>query len=122
MRPSCCKRRAVGEALAGNRVLGRLTYEDLWLYFEADDGGWAARQVEVRGRDSRPVTAAALEEVLHLRDQGDLAAMVRYERQYGVLAEGSTDGWQDQSQAAEISAEEFDRLWAEARRALGDAA
>ncbi len=23
--------------------------EDLWLYFEADDGGWAARQVEVRG-------------------------------------------------------------------------
>ncbi|MEV6044167.1 hypothetical protein [Streptomyces xanthochromogenes] len=62
-----------------------------------------------------------MEEVLHLRDQGDLAAMVRYER-HGVLAEGSTDGWQDQSQAAEISAEEFDRLWAEARRALGDAA
>lgn len=34
--------------------------EDLWLYFEADDEGWAARQVEVRGQDSRPVTAASL--------------------------------------------------------------
>ncbi|MFE6398134.1 hypothetical protein [Streptomyces alboflavus] len=39
--------------------------DDLWLYFEADDAGWAARQVEVRGQDSRPVTAASLEEMLH---------------------------------------------------------
>ncbi|WP_327748094.1 hypothetical protein [Streptomyces europaeiscabiei] len=96
--------------------------EDLWLYFEANDEGWAARQVEVRRQDSRPVTAASLEEVLHLRDHAGLAAMFRYERQYGVLAEGPMDGWQDQPQAAEISAEEFDRLWAEARRALGDSA
>jgi hypothetical protein len=96
--------------------------EDLWLYFEADDEGWAARQVEVRGQDSRPVTAASLEEVLHLRDHADLAAMFRYERQYGVLAEGPMDGWQDQPQAAEITAEEFERLWTEARRALGDSA
>lgn len=94
--------------------------EDLWLYFEADDEGWAARQVEVRGADSRPVTAASLEEVLYLRDHADLAAMGRYERQYGVLAEGSLDGWQDQPHAAEISPEEFEQLWAEARRTLGD--
>ncbi|WP_432197655.1 hypothetical protein [Streptomyces sp. bgisy027] len=92
--------------------------EDLWLYFEADDEGWAARQIEVRGKDLRPVTAASLEEVLHLRDHADLAAMGRYERQYGVLAEGSLEGWQEQPQAAEISAKEFDGLWAEARRAL----
>ncbi|MEU2516891.1 hypothetical protein [Streptomyces syringium] len=62
--------------------------EDLWLYFEADDEGWAARQVEVRGQGSRPVTAASSAEVVHLRDHADLAAMFRYERQYGVLAEG----------------------------------
>ena len=93
--------------------------EDLWLYFEADDEGWAARQVEVRGKDSRPVVAACLAEVLHLRDHADLAAMGRYEQQYGVLAEGPMDGWQDQPRAAEISAEEFEQLWAEARRALG---
>ncbi|GAA2267883.1 hypothetical protein GCM10010232_70360 [Streptomyces amakusaensis] len=96
--------------------------EDLWLYFEADEEGWAARQVEVRGQDSRPVTAASLEEVLHLRDHADLAAMRRYERQYGILAEGPVDGRQDQPRTAEIPAEEFERQWAEARRALGDSA
>ncbi|MFF3340407.1 hypothetical protein [Streptomyces flavidovirens] len=93
--------------------------EDLWLYFEADDEGWAARHIEVQGKDSRPVTAASLEEVLRLRDHADLAAMGRYERQYGVLAEVVLDGWQDQPQAAEISAEEFERLWVGARRVLG---
>ncbi len=91
--------------------------EDLWLYFEADDEGWAAGQVEVRGQDSRPVTAASLGELLHLRDHADLAAMFRYERQYGVLAEGAMDGWQDRPEAAEITAEEFERLWAEGRNA-----
>lgn len=96
--------------------------EDLWLYFEADDEGWATRQVEIRGQHSRPVTAASLEEVLHLRDHAELAAMGRYEQRYGVLAEGPVDGWQNQPQAAEISAEEFERLWIEARQALGDSA
>ncbi|WP_405656948.1 hypothetical protein [Streptomyces sp. RK9] len=94
--------------------------DDLWLYFEADDAGWAARQVEVRGQDSRPVTAASLEEMLHLRDHADLAAMRRYEQQYGLLAEGPMDGWQGQPRAAEITAEEFEWVWAEARRALDD--
>jgi hypothetical protein len=66
------------------------------------------------------VTAAALAEVLHLRDHGDHAAMGRYERQYGVLAEGPMDGWQDQPRAAEISAEEFEQLRVEPRRTLGE--
>ncbi|MFI5628991.1 hypothetical protein ACIA8E_06340 [Streptomyces sp. NPDC051664] len=92
--------------------------EDLWQYFEADDEGWAVRHVDVQGSTSRPVTAASLEEVLHLRDHADLAAMGRYERQYGVLAEGTLDGWQEAPHASEISAEEFERLWAEARRTL----
>lgn len=68
------------------------------------------------------MTAASLEEVLHLRDWADLAAMGRYERQYGVLAEGPVDGREDQPEAATISAEEFERLWTEARRALGSSA
>ncbi|MEU9197852.1 hypothetical protein [Streptomyces hundungensis] len=96
--------------------------EDLWLYFEADDEGWAARQVEVRGQDLQPVAAASLAEVLHLRDHADLTAMFDYERQLGVLAEGPMEGWQGQPEAAEISEEEFARLWIEARRALGDSA
>ncbi|MGW7513090.1 hypothetical protein ACWGJ0_35975 [Streptomyces massasporeus] len=96
--------------------------EDLWLYFETDDEGWAARQVEIRGRDSRPVTATFLEGVLHLRDHANLPAMDRYERQYGVLAEGPLDGWQNQPQAAEISEDEFELLWTEARQTLGASA
>jgi hypothetical protein len=63
-----------------------------------------------------------LEEVLHLRDHADLAAMSRYEQQYGVLAEGPMNGWQDQPEAAEIPAEEFERLWIGARRSLGNSA
>ncbi len=82
----------------------------------ADDEGWAVREVEVWGYDSRVVRAASLAEVMHLRDHADLASMGRYERQYGVLCEGSMDGWQDQPRAAEISAEEFEWLWTEARQ------
>lgn len=92
--------------------------EGLWLSFEVDDQGWAVRQVAVRETDAAPVTAASLAEVLRLRDHGDLGAMRRYERRYGVLAEGRLDGWWEQPHAHEISAREFDRLWAEARRAL----
>ncbi|KOU09242.1 hypothetical protein ADK86_01735 [Streptomyces sp. NRRL F-5755] len=92
--------------------------EDLWLHFETDEEGWAARHIEIRGKDARPVTAASLEEVLHLRDHADIPAMLRYEHRYGVLAEGPLDGWQDQPHAAELTAEEFDRLWAVARRTL----
>ncbi|MBB6119684.1 hypothetical protein [Nocardiopsis algeriensis] len=93
--------------------------EGLWRYFETDGEGWAVRQVEIREADSVPVTAASLKEVLRLRDHGGLGAMNRYERRYGVLAEGGLDGWQEQPQADGISAEEFDRLWDRARRALG---
>ncbi|MFF1409206.1 hypothetical protein ACFVX6_05305 [Streptomyces sp. NPDC058289] len=96
--------------------------EDLWLYFEADDEGWVARQVEIRGKDSRPMTAASLEEVRYVRDHADLSAMFRYDGQYGILAEGPLDGWRDQPEAAEISEEEFERLWADARRCLGGSA
>ena len=42
--------------------------EDVWQYFEEGADGWASRQVDVRGADSRPLTAASLAEVLHLRD------------------------------------------------------
>ncbi|MEU3491184.1 hypothetical protein [Streptomyces massasporeus] len=48
--------------------------------------------------------------------------MDRYERQYGVLAEGPMDGWQNKPQAAEISEDEFELLWTEARQTLGASA
>lgn len=94
--------------------------EDLWLYFEVDDEGRVTRQVELRREDSKPVTAASLEEVLQLRNNADLAAMGRCEGQYGVLAEGTAEGWQGQPQACEIPAEDFEKRWVEARRVLVD--
>ncbi|WP_176986052.1 hypothetical protein [Streptomyces sp. 2231.1] len=45
--------------------------------------------------------------------------MDRNEQQYGDLADAPLDGWQMQPQAAEISAEEFEQLWADTRRVLG---
>ncbi|MCC3772641.1 hypothetical protein [Streptomyces sp. UNOC14_S4] len=95
--------------------------EDLWLYFEVDDEGWAVRQAEVRRVDARPVTAASQEEVLYLREHAEIAAMVRYEEQYGILSELPLEDWQDEPGVVEVSPEEFERLWAEARRVLGDA-
>jgi hypothetical protein len=71
-------------------------------------------------RDLRRVTAASQEAVLRLRDHADLPAMGRYERHYGVLAEGPMDGRQGQPQAAEVfSALEFELLWTDAWRTLG---
>ncbi|MFF7770399.1 hypothetical protein ACIPIU_00305 [Streptomyces massasporeus] len=57
-----------------------------------------------------------------MHDHAEFAAMGRYERQYGLLAEDAVDGWRNQPQAAEISAADFERLWVEARRALGNSA
>ncbi|MFF8565860.1 hypothetical protein ACF06N_12980 [Streptomyces albidoflavus] len=93
--------------------------EDLWFSLKTDEEGWALRHIEIGGMDGRPRTAASLQEVLHLRDHADLAAMTRYEQRYGTLADAPLDGWQDQPGAAEITEEEFERLWARARRVLG---
>jgi hypothetical protein len=96
--------------------------EDVWQYFEEGADGWASRQVDVRGADSRPLTAASLDEVLHLRDHADLAAMMRYERRFGVLSETVLDGWREAPGAQEITQAEFERLWIEARAVLSGSA
>ncbi|WP_432844828.1 hypothetical protein ACQPXB_26640 [Amycolatopsis sp. CA-161197] len=95
--------------------------EDLIGFIEFGDDGWAIRHVELQGPDRRPVTAASLDEVLHIRDHGDLGDMQAYERQYGVLAEGDVRGWGEADQVVEISGAEFERVWVPARRALDQA-
>jgi hypothetical protein len=40
------------------------------------------------------------------------------EAQYGVLPEGSWDGWQHDTQASEIPGTDFEALWSAARKAL----
>ncbi|MFE5029249.1 hypothetical protein ACFRAO_39650 [Streptomyces sp. NPDC056656] len=96
--------------------------DDTWSYFELDDEEWAVRQVDLRGPGRHSVTGASLSEVLATRDEAGLTAMARYELRYGVLAEGSLDGWQEAQCAAEISAGEFERLWTAARKYLDVAA
>ncbi|MFF0087654.1 hypothetical protein ACFYR1_49735 [Streptomyces canus] len=41
-----------------------------------------------------------------------------YQHKYGILAEGSLDGWQETDCAAEITAPEFERIWASAREGI----
>jgi hypothetical protein len=93
--------------------------EDIWQYFEDGGDGWATRQVDLRGADGRPLTAASLDEVVRIRDGGDRAAMRLYEQQFGVLAETVLDGWRDAPRAEEITQVEFEQLWVRARAALG---
>ncbi|MFC8833651.1 hypothetical protein ACPCSQ_05640 [Streptomyces griseoincarnatus] len=44
--------------------------------------------------------------------------MADYEHKHDVLVEGCLDGWQDTQTATEITAAEFERIWASAREAL----
>ncbi|MGW0803620.1 hypothetical protein [Nonomuraea sp. NPDC002799] len=92
--------------------------ENTWSFYELDDQEWAVRQIDLQGPDQRPTTAADLDEVLRLRDQYGLAELQAYERRYGVLAEGSLEGWQDADQATEITRQAFETLWTEARQRL----
>ncbi|MFG2985700.1 hypothetical protein ACGFYQ_31335 [Streptomyces sp. NPDC048258] len=98
------------------------TYDEargVWQYFEGDEEGWVLRQVDVRGDDGTPVTAASLEEVLRLQERADIATMGRYEQRYGFVAEGRLTGWEEAPDAGTISAGEFERVWLDARRTLG---
>ncbi|MFE9679397.1 hypothetical protein ACFYO5_35710 [Streptomyces sp. NPDC006259] len=44
--------------------------------------------------------------------------MAVYQRKYGILAEGSLDGWQETDSAAENTPAEFACAWAPARLAI----
>jgi len=52
------------------------------------------------------------------RDHGDLAAMASYERQYGVLGEGTLHGRREADGVAEITRQEIESTWATARETL----
>lgn len=62
------------------------------------------------------MTAASLAGVIEIRDRGD--PMASYERQYGVLAEGTLEGWREADGVAEITRQEFESTWVAAREIL----
>ncbi|QRP44704.1 hypothetical protein [Amycolatopsis sp. FDAARGOS 1241] len=63
------------------------------------------------------MTAAALDEVLHIRDRGELADMQGYEHRYGLLAEGDVSGWDESDQVVEVPGADFEQAWMTARGA-----
>ncbi|WP_063754857.1 hypothetical protein [Streptomyces sp. NRRL F-2580] len=98
------------------------TYDEsrgLWQYFEGDDEGRVLRQVEVRGDDGTPVTAASLDEVLRFQERADIATVSRYEQRYGRVTEAGLAGWEEAPHAGTLSAEAFEGVWLDASRALG---
>ncbi|MGW3204162.1 hypothetical protein [Streptomyces sp. NPDC001135] len=95
---------------------------DLWRYLEGDDDGRVTRQVDLRAEDGTAVTAASLEEVLRFHERSDFATMGRYQQRYGLLAEGRLASFGGARRGDEIPAEEFERVWLDARRALGSTA
>ncbi len=92
---------------------------DLWQHFEGDEAGSVLRQVDLRGDDGTPVLAASLEEILRLQERADIPTVSRYEQRYGRVFEGRITGWEKALGADAISAEEFERVWLDARRTLG---
>jgi hypothetical protein len=67
------------------------------------------------GAERRPQTAAALDEVIRVRDTGSIQAVRAYEARYGVLVEKPSD-WAFPHE--DVTQAEFERVWADARRSL----
>ena len=90
--------------------------EHVTFLWEVRDDGWVSRSVELGGKDGHPQAAAALDEVLHARDSGGVPAVQAYEARYGRPPEKPIDDWDFPHE--DISQSEFERAWAESRKAL----
>ena len=66
--------------------------EDVRLFFEADEDGWVLRQIELRGPELTPITAASLAEWPDAGADG-FDATRRYVSKYGSLADQPISTW-----------------------------
>jgi hypothetical protein len=91
----------------------------LWCHDEIDDDNTSWRHVEYDPDQGIYAAAASLTEALHARDTGGIDAVRAYEHRYGVAPEGPVPGDTDDErhQLEVITAEEFERVWREAREA-----
>ncbi|MCE7081476.1 hypothetical protein [Streptomyces sp. ST2-7A] len=87
---------------------------DLLFLFEVGDDGGVRRQVELRGPDRIPVTAADSEEWEVAWRAGTAAA---YVAGYGETTELPVSEWEGH-EPEWLTVEEFERVWREARREL----
>ncbi|GAA3097075.1 hypothetical protein GCM10017687_04650 [Streptomyces echinatus] len=75
--------------------------------------------MDLRGDDGTPVLAASLEEILRLQERADIPTVSRYEAAVRPCLRGQDHGVGEGACADAISAEEFERVWLDARRTLG---
>jgi hypothetical protein len=90
--------------------------EDVWFYFEVDDDGWVARQIELQGSDGRPIAAASLTEWQAAVDSGDVG---RYEAIYGRTADQPVQEWEGHNPQP-LTLADFEDAWTRARHSLTD--
>ncbi|WP_435885865.1 hypothetical protein [Streptomyces subrutilus] len=88
--------------------------EDTWFYFEADAEGWVIRQVELKGPELIPITAASLPEWQGARDAGRLN---EYDNRFGITAELPVSEWEGHDPDP-LTFEEFEEVWGSARRRI----
>jgi hypothetical protein len=94
---------------------------DIIFVLEIDEDGWVVRQVELKGADRVPIAAAALAEWPDAHTEG-IEAIRRYEAKYGRVADQPISEWEAGFPREDIDASEFERVWLEARKALGKGA
>jgi hypothetical protein len=87
--------------------------EDVTFYWEVGDDGWITRHIELVGDELRPKAATALDEWMRELEAGRIQP---YQAQYGGLADQPITDWDFPH--SDVSAADFERIWAEARRAL----
>lgn len=92
-------------------LLGRGTHHlSVW---EVGEDGLITRHVELAGEALRPTVASALDEWTRELEADRIQA---YQNRYGVLAEKPITDWDFPH--TDISHDDFERIWADARRAL----
>lgn len=87
---------------------------DTWFLFELDDEGTVTRHIELDGADGTPTTAAAIDEWFRELQAGRIR---EYMTTYGIVAEKPLEP-EERADYEPIPAEEFERTWQHARRAL----
>ncbi|WP_220502937.1 hypothetical protein [Microbispora sp. H10885] len=89
--------------------------EDTWFYVEVGDDGWVVRQIELRGPDDTPLTAASWPEWQEAEIAGRLW---QYEAAFGATAEIPLREW-DGYEPQPLTSAEFESSWRRARYVLG---
>ncbi|GAA4976353.1 hypothetical protein GCM10025331_84070 [Actinoplanes utahensis] len=93
--------------------LDRVIEEDAWCYAELDETRWVTRYVERReNNDDATFAAASLAEEMRLRDEEGLPALSAYHSEYGWTPEAAVE-----YRFREISVEQFEAIWRQARHA-----